>query len=162
MRIRIGLIGAVAAVALAAPAASQAATPTVGPYHGVVYNTTVSPCKGNEGEGWFRLRSNRTIGPLNRARGEGACAGFFVDVPKIMAPSNFQCHQFNVVLNATSIPLTATNTFRDVETVPIGPGNAPRRVVFRGAWKTDTLVAGSTRVSGGGCDATVRWRMHTY
>ena len=149
------VVGAVTGALLIAVASASAAVPTVGAYHGVVNGTIKSPCGGNEGEGFFRLRSTGKIAPLGR---QAYCGGT-VNLTRILVPSNFTCNQLNANLSVATIPVDANGAFVHTEDAPIGPGGASRTVTFRGRWATATRVTGTTRIRGGGCDHTDRWTM---
>ena len=82
------------------------ATPQAGVYHGVVNGSVAGPC-GNEGEGTLRLRANGRIAPAGNFQFCGSPAS----VPKILAPSDFQCNQLNANLSAPSIPVDASGAF---------------------------------------------------
>ena len=148
------LVLALSAVALLVSPAAALAAPQAGVYHGVVNGSVAGPC-GNEGEGFFRLRANGRVAPAGNFQFCGGPAS----VPKILAPSDFQCNQLNANLSAPSIPVDASGAFARTENDPIGPAGAMRTVTFRGSWVTDTKVTGITRIRGDGCDRLVHWRM---
>jgi hypothetical protein len=163
---RAALAVAAATLALIGVPASAAAVPaTDGRYHGVMNGSATSPCGGNEGEGWFRYRSD--IGKIV-APGTTSFCGFSVSIPNIYAPTDplfpaANCHQGNPKLpDNTRIPVDASGAFSWRGVVPIGPGGTNRTVIFRGRWKTDTRVVGTTRVKDGtNCVSDpIRWRMN--
>ena len=155
MRPLLALVLTTAALALPA---SAIAAPVAGPYHGIVNGTPTSPCGGNEGEGWFKLRQSGKIAPLGSAR----WCGFRITVPEIYAPSAFVCNQGNAKLAVGLIPVDASGFFVHTEEAPIGPGGATRTVTFRGTWRSDTKVTGITRIRGDGCDHTSKWTMKAF
>jgi hypothetical protein len=141
---------AAAGLALAATALA-AVKPKVGAYQGTVNGTPTT--KGhNEGEGYFDLKvisGKRKIVP-------------HAPIEKIMAPSDFRCHQFNAYIEAKRIRVSG-GAFKYSGTARIGPGPSNRHIIFKGKWTNATHLAGSTRVikPGGSCDKTVRWKMKT-
>jgi hypothetical protein len=154
---RSGLVAVAVAVALAAVPAVASAAPVAGVYHGVVNGTIKNPCGGNEGEGFFKLRTNNRIA----APGTFRYCGGRATLSTIIAPSNFVCNQFNANLPVDTIPVDTSNKFSRTVDAPIGPGGAIRTVTFRGTWVSDTQVNGVTRVRGDACDSTAHWRMKT-
>ncbi len=140
---------ALAALALAATAGA-AITPKLGTYQGTVNGLPTSNGH-NEGEGYFDLK---LVGGKRRIVADAPFA-------QILAPSDFRCHQLNANLPVKRIAVTS-GAFKWSGTAPIGDANrAKRQVVFKGHWTNATHLVGSTRVSGKGCDKTVRWRMKT-
>jgi hypothetical protein len=152
---RNSALGALAALALALGmgASALAVQGTAGVYHGVLNGSVSSPC-GNEGEGFFRLKNKKVV-PV----GNASFCGSPITVPKILAPSNFQCNQLNANLDTSSIKVSGGG-FDYKGKAPIGPGGANRTVRFKGSWANKTKVTGYTKISGGGCDSGhLPWKM---
>jgi opacity protein-like surface antigen len=149
----IAAIAVMAALVLSAMAAA-AVTPKVGTYQGTV-NGTITTHRHNEGEGYFDLKV------VNGKRKIVAHS----PLAKILAPSDFKCHQLNAYIEAPRIPVNA-GAFIYSGTAPIAinhstQSRANRHIVFKGHWTNSTNLVGSTKVSGGGCKKTVLWKMKT-
>lgn len=146
-------------------AAHGASSPQEGVYHGLGYGAA-SPCKTNEGEGWFRLKRGQSgklkiVPPRSYpyAEGPATCHGPMYDA-KITAPSDLDCNPYNADLPINSIKVKK-GSFDWSGKAPIGPNHSKIHVRFKGHWVDGTHVKGYTRVRRNQCDSgKFRWTMH--
>lgn len=146
--------GCLVAVAMVAPAAAVA--PKGGDYQGCP-TKPASPGPHCEGEGYFTVAGGK-IKPY------GSFAA-------ILVPSDFVCNQLNANLEAKSVPISG-GAFDYKGSAKIGYGASPSgpfkrmSIHVKGSWKSASLVAGYTRISGtnsrGNCDSgKIPWKMKT-
>jgi hypothetical protein len=144
MRRSSTLLTLLALLLLAAAVTAHAAVkPKAGPYQGTV-DGTQNTYGHNEGEGYLKFNGSRLV-PYK---------GIFT------APSYFKCNAVNANIPVKSIPVKA-GAFDWKGKAPIGPRGANRILHFKGHWVSSTKIIGTTNVSGGGCNKTVRWTMKT-
>ncbi len=155
-----------AALALATGAAAlfQGVKPHTGPYQGVIENTPVDMCSGNQTEGLFGVKKNkqdvRKIFPVTNA----AYCGNRVTLAKIRFPSSFDCNAFPLDIPDSKLKIgdrTASLTWRG--TLRIGPHHRKRTVRVTAQWFDARTAYGATWIKSksGLCDTgKLTWEMN--
>ncbi len=155
----------VAVLALAVGAGgSQGVKPHTGPYQGVILNTPVDMCSGNQTEGFFAVKKNkqgvRKVFPINDA----AYCGTRVTLDKIRFPSTFDCNAFPLEIPAAKLKIgDRLSTLNWRGTLRIGPGHRKRKVRVKVEWFEARTAYGATWIKSksGLCDTGKRtWEMN--
>jgi hypothetical protein len=112
----------------------------------------------NKGEGCFIEKPTVFGKRVKPAEGNGTICDKQIIAPSLGPVDGVKkgCNKKPAVLNSGGFPIQQAG-FHYKGKAPIGPHGKKLTVDFHGVWKTRTKVTGTTKISGGGCQSTVKW-----